>query len=79
MPDHPDVYADGFSVTAGPFGVTITLNLSQPTGEPGSHQDPNAVVARVRCSRELARVLADQLAQVLTASGLAQASSAVRH
>ena len=80
MADHPDVFADGFSVTAGPFGVTVTLNLSQPTGEPGAHQDPNTIVARVRCSRELARVLADQLNHVLTASGQqAQASSSVKH
>ena len=79
MTDHSDVYADGFSVTAGPFGVTLTLTRSEPTGEAGHHQDPNAVVGRVRFSRELASVLADQLNQMLAASGQSQTSSSVMH
>ena len=28
MADYPDIYADGIGVTVGPFGVTITLQLS---------------------------------------------------
>lgn len=68
MSDHPDIYADGFSITAGPFGVTVTLALSQPTGEPGPHEDPSATIARLRFSRELAQKLAEGLAQMLAAS-----------
>jgi hypothetical protein len=79
MTDYPDVYADGFSMTAGPFGVTLTLHRSDPTGEPGPHQDPNVTVGRVRLSRELAAVLADQLTKMLAASVQAQASSSVKH
>ena len=79
MNDLPDVYLDGFSLTAGPFGVTLTLQRSEPTGEAGPHQDPNAVVGRVRFSRELARVLADQLNQLLAASAQSQSSSTVKH
>ena len=79
MTDVSDMYADGFSLTAGPFGVTLTLTRSEPTGEAGQHQDPNAVVGRVRFSRELARVLADQVNQMLAASGPSGSSSAVRH
>lgn len=79
MFDYPDLYADGFSLTAGPFGVTVTLHRSDPTGEAGPHQDPNVVVGRVRFSRELARVLADQLTQMLAASAQSQASSSVKH
>ena len=36
MADFPDIYADGFSVSAGRFGVTLTLTRSEPTGEPGA-------------------------------------------
>lgn len=79
MPDYPDLYADGFSLTAGPFGVTVTLHRSDPTGEAGPHQDPNVVVGRIRFSRELAKVLADQLDQMLLASSQSPASSSVRH
>lgn len=79
MADISDVYADGFSLTAGPFGVTLTLSRSEPSGEAGHHQDPNTVVGRVRFSRELASVLADQLSQMLAASTQAQTSSSVRH
>jgi hypothetical protein len=79
MTDHPDLYADGFSLTAGPFGVTLTLTRSEPSGEAGHHPDPSSVVGRVRISRELASVLADQLGQMLAASTQAQTSSSVRH
>lgn len=79
MSDYPDLYADGFSLTAGPFGVTVTLHRSDPTGESGPHQDPNVVVGRIRFSRELAKVLADQLEQMLLASAQSPASSSVRH
>jgi hypothetical protein len=77
--DLPDLYGDGFSLTAGPFGVTLTLHRSEPTSESGPHQDPNVSVGRVRFSRELARVLADQLNQLLAASAQTQTSSTVKH
>ena len=79
MSDYPDLYADGFSLTAGPFGVTVTLQRSDPTGEAGPHQDPNVVVGRIRISRELSKVLADQLQQMLLASAQSQASASVKH
>ncbi len=75
----PDLYADGFSITAGPFGVTITLHLSDPTGEPGPHEEPNLVVGRVRVSRDLARALSDQIGQALTMTGQARVTSGVKH
>ena len=79
MSDYPDLYADGFSLTAGPFGVTLTLQRSDPTGEAGPHQDPNVVVGRIRISRELSKVLAEQLQQMLVASAQSQASASVKH
>ena len=67
MADYPDEYADGFSITAGPFGVTLTLTRSEPTGDPGPHEDPTTIVARLRFSQPLARTLADALNQMLAA------------
>lgn len=65
MADYPDIYADGFSVTAGRFGVTLTLLRSDPTGEPGVHEDPRQVVGRVRLSPNLAKAIADTLGKSL--------------
>jgi len=57
MPEFPDVYADGFSLTAGPYGLTITFTHVVPTGEPGPHEDPAEPVVRLRIGRELAKTL----------------------
>jgi hypothetical protein len=82
MADHPDVYADGFSITAGPFGVTLTLTKTEPTGEPGPHEEPSVIVARVRCSQALGAAMADALAQMLAAAaqaGAAPQRTTIRH
>jgi hypothetical protein len=71
MADFPDLYADGFSVTAGRFGVTITLYRSEPTGNPGVHDDPKQIVGRVRLSPALAKAIADGLGKSLTAASAA--------
>jgi hypothetical protein len=81
MPVDPDVYADGFSVSAGPFGLTLTLQLSDPSGIPGAEEASNVNVARFRLSRELARVMAEQIQDILTKSAQTpiQMSSEVKH
>ncbi len=80
MADYPDIYADGFQLSAGPFGVTITLTVTQPSGEPGPHQDPTDTVARVRLSRELAQKLAETLPHSLAATMLTpQQGPSVKH
>jgi hypothetical protein len=68
MADYPDIYADGFSVTAGQFGVTVTLTRSEPTGEAGPHEDPREVVGRIRLSPQLAKAVADALGKTLAAA-----------
>ena len=68
MADYPDIYADGFSVTAGRFGVTVTLTRSEPTGEPGPHEDPREVVGRIRMSSNLAKAIAEALGKTLAAA-----------
>jgi hypothetical protein len=55
----PDVYADALSVATGPYGVTITLYLSEPPRS-GSPQRAR-IVGRVRVSPELADALASSL------------------
>jgi hypothetical protein len=81
MADYPDIYADGFSVSAGQFGVTITLNRSEPTGEAGAHAEPTVIVARVRMNQNLAKAVADSLNQVIAAAaqGIHETKTTVRH
>jgi hypothetical protein len=80
MPDHPDVYADGFSLTGGQYGVTLTFTHSLPTGEPGPHEDPTEPVVRLRIGRELAKTLAESLSQFFAASAQQpQTSATTRH
>jgi hypothetical protein len=62
--DYPDFFADGFSLTAGPFGTVLTLTQTQPTGEPGNHQDPTEIVGRVRLTPPLAKAIADAFTQI---------------
>jgi hypothetical protein len=68
MADYPDIYADGFSLTAGPFGATLTLVRTQPTGDPGPHEDPVEIVARVRMSPNLAKAVGEALNQMAVAA-----------
>jgi hypothetical protein len=68
MSDYPDIYADGFSLSGGNYGLTLTFTLSQPTGEPGPHEEPTTAVVRVRVGRELAQTLKNTLEQILVAS-----------
>ena len=56
MSDYPDIYTDGYSVTVGPFGVTFTLLRSEGPDVAGSPTNTNAIVARVRMSRDLAEL-----------------------
>ena len=57
MADFPDFYADGIGVSVGPFGVTVTFQLSQPILEPGPHAEASIVVGRVRMSPALSKAL----------------------
>jgi hypothetical protein len=70
MADFPDIYADGYSVSAGPYGVTVTLHRSEPTGEAGPHAEPTIVVARLRFNQALARAMAEALLQMMAASAV---------
>lgn len=81
MADYPDIYVDGFSVTVGPGGCTLTLRRTQPTGEPGTHQDPGEIVGRVRMSPFIMKALAQALAQAVAATpeGPPETGTTIRH
>lgn len=76
MADYPDVYADGMGVSVGPFGLTVTFQLSQPTMEPGPHIDPSTIVCRVRMSAPLAKVLGQAINDALAQQANVQQSGA---
>ena len=80
MADYPDIYADGIGVTVGPFGVTITLQLSQPILEEGPHIDANLIVGRVRMDHALAKALAQGLNDAVAQhANVQQSEMTVRH
>lgn len=80
MTDYPDFFADGFSLTVGPFGVVVTFQLSQPTLEPGPHVDPGLIIARARMAPALAKALAQGLNDaVAQQANVQQTESAVKH
>jgi hypothetical protein len=65
MPEYPDIYADGVSISASAFGMTITFNVSEPTGIPGTEAAPTRNVARIRMSPALASFVAEGLRQAV--------------
>ena len=79
MADYPDLYTDGVAVSVGPFGVTITFQLSQPSIEPGPHIDVSEIVARVRMGHELARGLAQNLNDAVAQQMSVQQATQVKH
>jgi hypothetical protein len=80
MGDFSDIYADGYSVSIGPFGVTVTLQRSDPAMEAGGVSDRNEVVGRVRMSSTLAKALAQGLNDALAHQpNIQQASATTKH
>jgi hypothetical protein len=57
--------------------VWQTLTRSDPTGEPGVHEEPKSVVARVRLSPGMAGELAKGLSQASTAT--VQQATTIKH
>jgi hypothetical protein len=70
----PDFYADTINLAGGPFGLALTFMLSDPAmqGDPATAR----IVARIRLSPELARVLADALGQAGARAGATEATAA---
>jgi len=67
MADHPDVYADGITITVNPAGFTISFTRSEPA-TPGVTETASVeIVARVRLARPMAEALRNLLEQALAA------------
>jgi hypothetical protein len=59
--DYPDIYVDGMAISLGTFGITVTLQLSDPSNEPGAYSGVSNVVGRIRMTPALARVMGQAL------------------
>lgn len=75
MHEYPDIYADGYSLSAGPFGCTLTLLRSEPPLDSRGLQVPSEVVARLRLSAPLAKAVSEALARAVAASMPATAAA----
>lgn len=64
VPDVPDLYADGYSVNVGPFGVTVTF-LRSVIDDAGQPTQSNEAIIRVRFSKELAEQMTKGIGGVL--------------
>jgi hypothetical protein len=60
--EFPDIFADGVTVSSGPYGVTFTFYLSDPL----TQTPPGRIIGRVRVGPALAEALADNIKQGLT-------------
>lgn len=65
-PETPDLFADGISVAAGPYGLTLSFHLSEPGKTPNG--EVGRLVGRVRLSPSLAFELAAILSQAQEAA-----------
>lgn len=64
--DIPDIFTDGITAYAGPFGLSVTFHLSTPQSA-AAKDDPGPAVVRVRMNAELAEALAKILNNVVEA------------
>jgi hypothetical protein len=81
MADYPDIYTDGFGVSVGPFGLTLTLYRTEPTGEPGAHEEPREIVARIRMNMTMGQAIGEAMEQMAAAAaqGIQQSQSTIKH
>lgn len=79
--DRPDIYADGFSINAGPRGFAIALTRADPFGGPDGQTESSEIVAVVRMSPAIAQELAGALQQIAlqVAAGAPDSQDTIRH
>ena len=68
MADHPDVYADGLTITINPAGVALTFTRTDPAVPGVSEEVTLEVACRVRMSRPTAEGVRELLVRALTES-----------
>lgn len=67
MADHPDVYADGITISINPAGFTLTFTRSVSAIPNVNETAGLEIAARVRLARPMAEALASLLQQALAA------------
>ena len=78
MADHPDVYADGLSVSVNPLGVTLSFTRTAPAVPKVSETANVELVVRVRLARTVAEGVRDVMAKALEA-GADQGTQTLTH
>jgi hypothetical protein len=67
MANHPDVYADGLTITVNPAGITVSFTRSEPATPGVTEMASVEIAARVRLARPVAEALRDLLQRALAA------------
>jgi len=77
----PDIYADGFSINAGPRGFAIALTRADPFGGADGQTESAEIVAIVRMSPAIAQELASALQQIAlqVSAGPPDSQGTIRH
>lgn len=63
--DVPDIFTDGISAYAGPFGMSVTFYLSSAESAASKGNDPGRAMVRVRMNADLAEALAKILTNMV--------------
>ena len=66
MADHPDVYADGVTITINPVGVAITFTRTTPAVPNVTDSAGTEIAATIRLARPVAEGVRDLLQQALS-------------
>jgi hypothetical protein len=77
MADHPDVYADGLTVTASPVAITLTFTRVEPKVPSVAEADQVVIACRVHLARPVAEGVRDLLDRVM--KGDQEATQTVVH
>jgi hypothetical protein len=67
MANHPDVYADGVTITVNPAGITLSFTRSEPATPGVTEMASVEIAARVRLARPMGEALRDLLQRALAA------------
>ena len=69
MADHPDVYADGITITINPLGVTLSFTRTSPAVPNVVETAQTEIAATIRLARPVAEGVRDLLQQALSQEG----------
>lgn len=67
MTDHPDVYADGLTITASPVAVTLTFTRMEPAVPNVADAEQVVIACRVHLARPIAKAVRELLDRMMDA------------